>query len=302
MAQLKTTRAFFALTAVTQFNRLHNMASERMPNPEILEVRNIQPKTRQQREQTRDELEKARLKQRTGGFTRYVDADEVLVQPADSLAYATDADRFNRDTVAMEKKRRDEAITRKELKYYNRRLLNAAREEERWKAAEEECEQDEDAIRAANEKGLSWKRNAPSLPYNLISMKYHESAGGERLRFEDDKTRVRSSPLAPRRPCRPTSTHYSPYRAPIPLAVSGQPSSSASPFQGQRYRLQPTHGREGASCGDFGETSPGELQLVTSHQGFTSTRRSNGGIQTVPPAATSWTEPSGGPRESCSPG
>lgn len=164
----------------------------RFPNPEITAVRNVQPKSRDERGQTRDESEKGRLKARVGGFQRYVDPAEVLTQPVDSLGYADDTDRFNRDTVGMEKAQRDAAYARKEMILYARRSERAEREEERWHTVEQEYAQDEQALAEMRDEGGKWRRNKTSVPYHLLSMQYAEDSEGEKLRFGDDQIRVRA--------------------------------------------------------------------------------------------------------------
>jgi hypothetical protein len=167
-------------------------------NPEIQQVRNIMPKSRDERGQTRDEFEKSRLKARTGGFERYIDPSEVLTQPPDSLGYADDSDRFNRDTVGMEKMRHDAAYARKEMIYYARRTERSDREEERWKQVETEYAQDEQALADAREDGDKARRNKASVPYHLLSMQYNEDPEGEKLRFADDEVRVGARASRPR--------------------------------------------------------------------------------------------------------
>lgn len=168
-----------------------------LPNPEITQVRNIVPKTRGERGQTRDELEKARLRARTGGFERYVDPAEVLTQPPDSLGYADDTDRFNRDTVGMERSQREAAYAHKEMILYARRSERAEREEERWQQVELEHAQDEAALAQMREDGSKWRRNKSSAPYHLLSMQYADDRDGEQLRLRDDQAKVRAAPPRP---------------------------------------------------------------------------------------------------------
>lgn len=163
------------------------------PVPEIGEVRNIQPKTREERGQSRDEFEKSRLRARLGGFQRYADASEVLIQPPDSLAFADEADRFNRDSTGMEKLRRDAELAKREMMYYHRRIDRAVAEEERWKQVDSEFQQDEQALIAMRESGLTSKRNKESVPYDLLTMQYGDDREGEQLRYSDDQTKVRST-------------------------------------------------------------------------------------------------------------
>eukprot|EP00307_Rebecca_sp_RCC1486_P005443 CAMPEP_0119413992 /NCGR_PEP_ID=MMETSP1335-20130426/6340_1 /TAXON_ID=259385 /ORGANISM="Chrysoculter rhomboideus, Strain RCC1486" /LENGTH=231 /DNA_ID=CAMNT_0007438837 /DNA_START=56 /DNA_END=751 /DNA_ORIENTATION=- len=163
------------------------------PVPEITEVRNVVPRQRDERGFTRDDIEKERLKQRTGGFVRYEDPQDVLIQPPDSLGYADDADRFNRDVTGMEKTAREAAFARKELMFYNRRVQRSEREESRWQNAEQEYVDDENALARMRDEGLKWKRNHGSVPYNVLSLQYADNPEGEKLRYEDDMLRYRAS-------------------------------------------------------------------------------------------------------------
>jgi hypothetical protein len=230
------------------------MSSGRPPNPEIPHVRNFQPKSRDERGQSKDDFEKSRLKSRTGGFQRYTDPAEVLTQPPDSLGYADDADRFNRDTTGEEKIRRDVAYARKEMIYYNRRTERADREESRWKQVEEEYAQDEQAVAAMRDKGDAWRRNRTSVPYHLLSMQYCEDGEGEKLRYSDDQVRVRRAargPWAPTVRARPRAVRtltrdsraLGSGRVPCAPAVSRLASRRAPAGQGQHDWVQPDHWR-----------------------------------------------------------
>ncbi|KAJ1619710.1 hypothetical protein T492DRAFT_603148 [Pavlovales sp. CCMP2436] len=179
-------------------------------NPEITSVRNIAPKSRDERGQTRDEVEKGRLMARTGGFQRYTDPSEVLTQPPDSLGYADDLDRFNRDTVGAEKMRRDAAYARKEMIYYARRTERSDAEEERWKQVETEYAQDEQSLAVMREDGEKARRNKPSVPYHLLSMQYAEDPEGEKLRYEDDGTKFRASHRAANLQNKDNATGFNP--------------------------------------------------------------------------------------------
>ena len=42
---------------------------------------------------------------------------------------------------------------------------------------------------AERQAGIKAKRNASSIPYDMVTLQYHDSLDGERLRYHDDKVR-----------------------------------------------------------------------------------------------------------------
>lgn len=87
---------------------------------------------------------------------------------------------------------------------------NAAREGERWAridaAAREEAER-WDEIRESGERA---KRNKSSVPYNPLTLEYHESADGLKLRYADDLVRYRAAQRAYQLQQKDVSTDYNP--------------------------------------------------------------------------------------------
>ncbi len=92
-------------------------------------------------EQFREDLEKIRLRNRTGGFYSYEEGG--IMQPSSSLGYISEADRFNTDVAAVEKGEREADAAKREQIHQAKRLVKAGREEQRWKSIESESESDE---------------------------------------------------------------------------------------------------------------------------------------------------------------
>ena len=163
------------------------------PPPELAAVRNVAPQGRQERhsQQSKEALEKSRLRARREGFYRHEECG--LVQPEGSLGWVSDADRFVTDVASVNKNERDAAIARKEQIYYSKRLGNADREEKRWRTIEMEDDLDRQRWEEMREHGTFSRSNKTSVPYNPISLKYDDSNDGDRLRFSDDTLRYRSA-------------------------------------------------------------------------------------------------------------
>ena len=145
----------------------------------------------------REEVERARLRERRSGFERYAEAGGLTV-PDDktSAMYAADQDRFNTDAAAEEKDARDEAAARRASEIERRRGFYSAqaaalREHE---AAEARRWGEETAALQAD--GGAARRNRTGLPVDPLTQQYAGSAEGERLRAADGRVLARAAQRA----------------------------------------------------------------------------------------------------------
>lgn len=87
--------------------------------PSAPHFKNIEPQTRDQRAETKnkDILEKKRILARHGQGGTYVDEPHKnpMIAAAGSPMYIDEYDRFNRDVAAMEQKKKQDNIRRKEV-------------------------------------------------------------------------------------------------------------------------------------------------------------------------------------------
>ena len=65
----------------------------------------------------------------------------------------------------------------------DRRRDYATREEARWDRIEQRESLEQEKIDRMRENGMKAKRNAPSVPYNPITLGYHESKDGMDLKY-----------------------------------------------------------------------------------------------------------------------
>ena len=178
--------------------------------PELGPVCNVQPQSRQERlsQQHREDLEKMRIRNRREKYCRYEEGG--IEQPADSLGFITEADRFVTDIAAVVKNERDASINKKEQVYYNKRLDKVDREEKRWRTIEMEHQVDQQRWDDMRENGTFSRSNKTSMPYNPINLRYDDGHDGDRLRFSDESLRFRGALRAEHLQRRMTSTGYNP--------------------------------------------------------------------------------------------
>lgn len=169
------------------------MSSSRRTRPELGDVCNVQPQTREQRnaEQHREDLEKMRLRNRKEGFYSYQEGG--ITQPTSSLGYISEAERFITDVAAVAKSEREADHAKRDQMVQAKRANKANREEQRWQSIEAEAEFDERRAQEMREVGAFSKANKTSMPYDPINLKYGEGRDGECLRYSDDALKYRSA-------------------------------------------------------------------------------------------------------------
>lgn len=150
----------------------------------------IAARTRPARRHTmdREEVERARLRDRRGGFASYAEPGGLSVPDAkDSAMYAADTDRFYGDAAADEKMARDFAVTRKAAEIEARRAF-AARETERRAAAEEvESRRWDEDTRALQADGRPALKNQGGGTVDLLTQQFRDDPRGAAARAAESK-------------------------------------------------------------------------------------------------------------------
>ena len=170
-------------------------------SPTSSPFRNIKPKTRQERAALRDKVafEKDRLMKRTGLAAKMYrenapeTSDGLVVPRPDAAGFMADSDRFHTDVAGEDKLRRDAKIKQDYLRREHTRLERAKAEEQRWARIQQEKANEEANWLAERQAGIKAKRNASSVPFDMVTLQYHDSLDGERLRYHDDKVRYRAA-------------------------------------------------------------------------------------------------------------
>ena len=167
----------------------------------FLAQKNIQPQPRHARKFATDKetVEKSRLKQRTGGFTKYVDP-AGLIGSADpsSAGYMPPSDQFVTDVAAEAKLHRQADAAKRANGLLRRREAVAARDEARWEGMEAAKEAEEQRVARLRENAKAAAANRRSMAYDPLTLKYEDSQAGRALKRQDDQIMYRAALRAQR--------------------------------------------------------------------------------------------------------
>lgn len=145
----------------------------------------------------REEVERARLRERRFGFQQYAEPGGLSVPDDKSAAmYAAETDRFKTDAAAEERDAREAAASRRAGTLDRRREFYATLDQKR--AAEEEAfsrkwVEDTAALQAD---GRAAFKNRNGMPVNPITQEYRPDAQGEQLRGQDARMMARAAQRA----------------------------------------------------------------------------------------------------------
>ncbi len=179
---------------------------------EFVEFRNVAPRSRQDRRNMMDKetLEKSRLAKRREGFHHYEDLGMVTVPMPDAVGYIDETERFQKDFAHHERDRRQMVYRQQEQLISRKQEAQSRKEEARWTGIEDSYLKDEAKFEDYRKAGKKAKRNAQSVPYNPITLGYHNSLGGEQLRNQDEHIRYRAATRAKNLLARMSFTPYDP--------------------------------------------------------------------------------------------
>ncbi|KAM3142581.1 hypothetical protein pb186bvf_005240 [Paramecium bursaria] len=155
---------------------------------------NIQPRTRQEREALRDKdrIEKSRINQRVGHEARGLDVGALIHHaPPQSTLYVPENERFDKDFAVADKRRREHEYVQKEQIKEKKRLEGLDRETRKWEYQEKIEQKEVTKMQSHTQQLTQGKRNANGLAYNPITLKYDETDSGNKLRLQDDNSKVR---------------------------------------------------------------------------------------------------------------
>jgi len=159
--------------------------------------RGAAPRARAARRHTanRDEVERARLRDRRGGFGAYAEPGGLAVPDAhpESAAYMADADRFHGAAAAEEREARDAAAARARAEIARRREWHAARDATLAAAqSRAEAQWDEDTA-ALQADGRAARKNRGGLAADPLTGAAARGPAGDALRAADAAARARAA-------------------------------------------------------------------------------------------------------------
>lgn len=159
-----------------------------------MKFNNIEPRTREERAALKDKekIEDYRLKQRIGGYHKYVDNAQVNQPDPISSHFISDAERFDKDFASFDKKKREEEHQKRLEAIERKRVEKFERDLQRWKYMDDEESREKHRLEYMNEHYLTGKKNKGGAAYNVISLEYDYSPDGQRLKRRDDDAKVRA--------------------------------------------------------------------------------------------------------------
>jgi len=134
----------------------------------------------------------------------------VTVPTPDAVGYIDETERFQKDFAHHERDRRQAVYRQQEQLISKKKEMQTEKEEERWSNIEDQFLEEEARYAHFRKEGKKAKRNAQSVPYNPITLGYHNSLGGEELRNQDEHIRYRAATRAQNLLSRMSFTPYDP--------------------------------------------------------------------------------------------
>jgi len=160
----------------------------------MMKFNNIEPRTREERAALKDKekIEDYRLKQRIGGYHKYVDNAQVSQPDPISSHFMGEAERFDKDFATHDKKVREQQYQQKLEVIERKRVEKFERDLQRWKYMDQEEDREKHKIDYMNEHYQTGKKNKGGAAYNVISLDYDHSKDGNVLKKRDDDAKVRA--------------------------------------------------------------------------------------------------------------
>jgi len=105
----------------------------------------------------------------------------------------SDSKRYITDVAGEERLKRQAAAAKEQARLASLREAALARDEKRWGRMAAESAADERKIATKRSSGLAAKKNAPSLPFNPITLQYGTGYDGGLLQHQDEMVKYRSA-------------------------------------------------------------------------------------------------------------
>ena len=159
-----------------------------------MKFNNIEPRTREERAALKDKekIEDYRLKQRIGGYHKYVDNAQVSQPDPISSHFISESERFDKDFASYDKKIREMEHQKKLEVIERKRVEKFERDLKRWKYMDDEEGRENQRLEYMNQHYLTGNKNKGGAAYNVISLDYDNSNEGQTLKRRDDDAKVRA--------------------------------------------------------------------------------------------------------------
>lgn len=156
----------------------------------------MQPRTREERHffKYKENLERERLRNRTGNYFRYEDVGDPTQQLKSAPAHCDEKNRYisGGDYIAeLNRQDREAEAEHKNAITEARRQDCLNREEERWDAIEKKELHEIDRQRRLVDDDMIGKKNVSGVPYNIVNLEYANNREGRALHHQDEMCKYR---------------------------------------------------------------------------------------------------------------
>ncbi|CAD7942783.1 unnamed protein product [Amoebophrya sp. A120] len=153
----------------------------------------MHPRTREDRHlfKHKENVERERLRNRTGGYFKYEDIPDVIAQEKSCPAYIGEKERHDRAVAEKFLEERMVQVDRRNDVTELRRAHNLEREHARWEAIDHKDKKESDRQRRLIEDPLIGKKNVSGVPFDIVNLEYENTWEGRKLRHDDEMTRYR---------------------------------------------------------------------------------------------------------------
>ena len=137
-------------------------------------------------------IENSRLRERTGGYHKYVDAAEVHNPDPTSSHFISEQERFDKDFSVADQKVRAAKFDHVQNRWAHLREERYNREVNRFENMEQTDVTAQNVLSVKKDQFNAGKKNHGGAAYNLLNQQYDQTNNGNALQNYDEDCRVRA--------------------------------------------------------------------------------------------------------------
>ena len=137
-------------------------------------------------------IENSRLRERTGGYHKYVDAAEVHNPDPTSSHFISEQERFDKDFSVADQRVRQQQVQHTQDRWANLREERYTREVGRFENMESGDVKSAQVLNVKRDEFNAGKKNQGGAANNLLNHDYDANPNGNNLQTYDDDCRVRA--------------------------------------------------------------------------------------------------------------
>ena len=139
----------------------------------------------------REQIEKYRLRERTGGYHKFTEGAHLHAPDQNSSHFISDQERFDKDFSVVEAKIRHQKVEKEQERLQKLREQRFEREAKRFEDMEALENRQHEILIAKRDHFNAGKKNQGGAAYNLLNFGYDANTQGQRLAQHDQDAQVR---------------------------------------------------------------------------------------------------------------